>query len=926
MSTLTPEQWQALSPYLDQALEMTEAERSVWLASVRADNPALARELEALLRQHDSARKEAFLESNSSGLHYGPGLAGQTLGAYSLVSQAGQGGMGSVWLAERSDGRFERKVAVKFLNIALMGKSGEERFKREGSILGRLTHPNIAELFDSGVSGTGQPYLVLEYVEGEQIDRYCDQHKLDVRARVRLFLDVLGAVAHAHSNLVVHRDIKPSNVLIRNDGQVKLLDFGIAKLMADEEGTAGNTMLTIEGVRPLTPECAAPEQLQGGVITTSTDVYALGVLLYVLLTGLHPVGAGCKSAAELVKAIIEKEPMRPSEVVMPTEEQADFTYENAARRRTTPDKLSRLLRGDLDTIIGKALKKNPENRYASVTALADDLHRYLRNQPINARPDSFVYRAAKFVRRNRAAVAFSTLAVMATAAGVVGTLIQTHTARAQRDLALRQLLRRQAVNDFNEFLLSDAAPSGKPFTVNELLRRAEKILSQPHAVDDSNRVELLVSIGDQYSTQDDDAEARRVLEQAYKLSRSLPEPARRAEASCVLAGAVARDGDLARAEALFQAGLREVPSGSQYDLERILCFRRGSEIAQERGEPKEGINRIEAAHTTLRRSPFYSDLQELRVSLDLAEAYRMAGLNQQAVSKFEQVYQLLSSLGREDTQSAVTIFNDWALALDRLGRPLEAERLYVRAIDASRAGQSEESVSPVILNNYARTLDQLGRFSEAADYAERAYTKAKQVDNQFAIYQSLYVRALIYIDQRDFRRAALMLADVEPRLRKSFPPTNAWFGVLASAQALVAAGDGNLQEALKLADQSVSITEAAVRKGGRGVDFLPIALLRRSTIRFQAARYAESAEDAKRVVGLLLEAQGPGMASSYLGRAYYALGRALKSQGRSNDAQVAFQQAGEQLQKTLGSDNPETRGVWQQAETTPPRRPPSPSV
>src|SRR5205807_4630734 len=166
-----------------------------------------------------------------------------------------------------------------------MGKSGEKRFRREGSILGRLTHPHIAELFDSGVTSTGQPYLVLEYVEGEHIDRYCDRKELDVKTRIRLFLDVLSAVAHAHSNLVVHRDLKPSNVLVRDDGQVKLLDFGIAKLTADEEGTADNPLLTLEGVRPLTPECAAPEQFQGGVITTSTDVYALGVLLYVLLTG-----------------------------------------------------------------------------------------------------------------------------------------------------------------------------------------------------------------------------------------------------------------------------------------------------------------------------------------------------------------------------------------------------------------------------------------------------------------------------------------------------------------------------------------------------------------------------------------------------------------------------------------------------------------
>ena len=189
--------------------------------------------------------------------------------------------MGSVWLAERSDGRFDRRVAVKFLSVALMGKGGEERFKREGSILGRLAHPHIAELVDAGISATGQPYLVLEYVEGDHIDRYCDDHMVDVEGRVRLFLDVLVAVAHAHSNLIVHRDLKPSNVLVSKDGQVKLLDFGIAKLL-EGEGQAGEaTLLTIEGGRAMTPEYAAPEQVRGEPVTTATDVYALGVLLYV---------------------------------------------------------------------------------------------------------------------------------------------------------------------------------------------------------------------------------------------------------------------------------------------------------------------------------------------------------------------------------------------------------------------------------------------------------------------------------------------------------------------------------------------------------------------------------------------------------------------------------------------------------------------
>jgi serine/threonine-protein kinase len=348
--------------------------------------------------------------------------------------------MGSVWLAQRNDGRFERRVAVKFLNIALVGKSGEERFKREGNILARLAHPHIAELLDAGVTDAGQPYLVLEHVEGANINRYCDQRKLRVRARIQLFLDVLQAVALAHTNLIVHRDLKASNVLVRNDGQVKLLDFGIAKLLEDDGQSMGGHTPTIEGFQALTPECAAPEQLRGGPITTATDVYALGVLLYVLLTGQHPSGHGSQTAADLVRAIVDMEPIRPSDAVICDDGlSAEVVVRNAAKRDSTPVKLSRLLRGDLETILTKALKKEPSERYASVTALADDLRRYQKNEPISARPDTITYRAAKFVRRHRAAVALAALACVTTVAGVTGTLVEARRARASGTLALRQL-------------------------------------------------------------------------------------------------------------------------------------------------------------------------------------------------------------------------------------------------------------------------------------------------------------------------------------------------------------------------------------------------------------------------------------------------------------------------------------------------------
>jgi serine/threonine protein kinase/Tol biopolymer transport system component len=420
MSKLSPDQWQALSPRLDEALEMTDDERSTWFSALRAENPTLARQLEILLQEHRLLSEEGFLDERPVEFPAAQGLAGQTFGVYTLVSQIGHGGMGTVWLAERNDGRFERRVAVKVLNIALMGKGGEERFKREGRILGRLTHPHIAELIDAGVSLAGQPFLVLEYVEGNHIDRYCDQNRLDIRARVRLFLDALRAVAQAHANLIVHRDLKPSNILVRTDGQAKLLDFGIAKLL-EGDGQTGESPLTLEGGRAMTPEYAAPEQLKGEAVTTATDVYASGVLLYVLLTGHHPAGAGPRTPAGLVKAILDSEPTRPSEIVAPSQTNGETAVTNARRRATTPDKLARLLRGDLDTIIATALKKNPPERYASIKVFADDLQRYLRHEPISARPDAIAYRAAKFVRRHRRSVIAALLVTLA----LIGTTLFT---------------------------------------------------------------------------------------------------------------------------------------------------------------------------------------------------------------------------------------------------------------------------------------------------------------------------------------------------------------------------------------------------------------------------------------------------------------------------------------------------------------------
>ena len=406
-----------LSPYLDRALEISPQERGAWLETLRSQDPSLANDLQALLQEHEALGDEEFLKTGAAERPRPAPLAGTTVGAYTLAAPIGQGGMGTVWLARRSDGRFEGHAAVKFLNVALLGGAGEQRFKREGGILARLAHPNIAHLIDAGVADSGQPYLILEYVRGKNIDAYCAEHALDVEARILLFLDVLGAVAHAHANLIVHRDIKPSNVLVTDDGQVKLLDFGIAKLLADETEPSAATALTGQGERALTLAYAAPEQVTGSAVTTGTDVYALGVLLYQLLTGRHPAESVLKSPVDLMKAIVDTQPPRASDAVPPA------------------NKLRRALRGDVDTIVAKALKKNPAERYSSATALADDLRRFLNHQTISARPDTLAYRARKFIRRHRLPVAVTVLVV----AGLSAGLYVANQQRIRAERRFRQL-------------------------------------------------------------------------------------------------------------------------------------------------------------------------------------------------------------------------------------------------------------------------------------------------------------------------------------------------------------------------------------------------------------------------------------------------------------------------------------------------------
>ena len=452
---LGKEDWAVLSALLDQALELPPEQRQTWLDQ-QVDLPDHLRTVASGLvkPQSDTFSLPTLPRYADADLHSldatePQSLAGGTqIGPYRLLREVGQGGMGTVWLAERSDATLKREVALKLPHSTLTNRHLAERFNRERDILATLVHPHIARLYDAGITSEGRPYLALEYVDGEPLGNYCEARNLPIAARLKLFLQVLAAVQYAHNQLVVHRDLKPSNVLVTADGQVRLLDFGIAKLLTD--GQAQETELTQLGGRALTPQYAAPEQILGQPISTAVDVYALGVMLYELLTGVFPYRLKRDSRGALEEAILETEAIAPSRAL-------DTSAAYRSQRH--------LLRGDLDTIILKALKKAPAARYATVSAFADDLRRFLLGEPVLAQPDSTMYRTGKFLRRNRWGVVAAVVVVTSLSAGLGFSLWQAQVAQKEARTA-------SAVKDFMQgIFLTNSAQQSDPLRARQTTAR-----------------------------------------------------------------------------------------------------------------------------------------------------------------------------------------------------------------------------------------------------------------------------------------------------------------------------------------------------------------------------------------------------------------------------------------------------------------------
>jgi serine/threonine protein kinase len=755
--------WNRVSPHLDHALELTPAERQTWLTLLRSEDPELADDLEGLLEDHRSLSAAGFLDDGARVPRGPEALEGARVGAYTLLKAIGRGGMGSVWLASRNDGRYEGQAAVKLLNPELVGRAGGDRFRREGTILARLTHPNIARLIDAGVSATGQPYLVLEHVAGRHIDRHCDDHALSIGDRIRLFLDVLSAVAHAHANLIVHRDLKPSNVLVSKDGQVKLLDFGIAKLLERDPSRPEATLTRDAG---LTPKYAAPEQVNGGPITTATDVYALGVLLYELLSGHDPIGSSALSAADMVRAIVDTEPRRMSAAAVDAGEGPDVLAECAFRRATTPDGLRRRLQGDLDTIVAKALKKNPDERYASVAEFADDLRRYLNHQPIAARPDTFAYRAAKFARRHQRGL----IAGVATALLVAGTIaFYTVKLAHERDRAARQAARASKVSELLTELLNGADPyrtgdAHEP-TVRHLLDVGAERLSKGLQGQPEVQAELATVIGRIYQRLGLYDKATPFLEQALALARTSvgPEHVSIAQSLNDLGVLYRERGNLAAAQPLLEESLamRRRLLGS-LDKDVAVTLVELARVLRDRGldATAEPLVRESLA---IRRKVFGDLHRETATSTnDLALVLLQRSDLPGAEALFRQnLATNVRLLGTDHPNVAVSMGN-LGQVLDAKGDATGAENLYRDdlAILSKTLGEAHPSYAQA-LNHLSIALLHQGRVVEAQSLIDRAIAIVRP------ILRPDHPRLAVYLVNR--ARVQLARGDtdtVEPTLRR----------------------------------------------------------------------------------------------------------------------------------------------------------------
>jgi len=568
------------------ALALAADARSPFLDEACAGDPALRARVEKLLSVYPAAqslfRVRPSTASAPASLVPANDLApdpeiGRLVGSYRIASFIAAGGMGAVYLGERGDREFEKRVAIKLIRSGFGHADLLARFRNERQVLANLEHPNVARLLDGGSTDDGRPYIVMEYVDGAPIDRYADERRLTLAERLRLFLEVCDAVQYAHRHLVIHRDLKPTNILIDTSGHAKLLDFGIAKII-EPGGVAGGAEAAATAFRALTPSFASPEQIRGANMTTSTDVYSLGVVLFKLLTGTLPFALEGRTTAEAERIICEDEPPRPSRVVQTLAPAA--LADVASRRRALPGRLASTLGGDLDTIVLKALAKEPERRYATVADLASDVHRHLEGEPVLARPDSTLYRLSKFVRKHTVGVGVAAAFVLLLIAFTVVLAMQSRRLVIERDRATRAVEKSSAVNAFLQEMLASVDPrtntEGKDITMKEVLDEAATKLEAGSLADEPElEAEIRATLGTSYEGLGLYDSAEPHLVRALEVRRAIHGPVHPDVAASLrdLAALTYRQGNFARAADLLEESIsirRQTESGDSTALAQTL--------------------------------------------------------------------------------------------------------------------------------------------------------------------------------------------------------------------------------------------------------------------------------------------------------------------------------------------------------------------
>ena len=758
------ERWAEIERVLDVALDVPPDERPGVLDRECGDDEELRREVESLLRRRpeiegflEDAPAVAASEGTGDAEEGGAGpprrrgvpasaAEGSRVGVYRILRRLARGGMGEVYLAERADGHFEKRVALKLLPPDLEAEDVVRRFRSERQILAGLEHPSIARLLDGGVTGDGRPYLVMEYVDGEPIDRHCDRRGLPIRERLDLFLQVVEAIHHAHRSLVIHRDLKPSNIHVTPDGRVKLLDFGIAKLLDEETGAAER--VTRPGRRWMTPEYAAPEQIEGARVTTATDVHQLGVLLYQLMVGRLPFRAPGTTPHRLERAILETEPVRPSTAATwddaPGEaeprEQASGSgttdpptpRELARARSTRPAALSRTLRGDLDAIALRALRKDPEDRYPSARAMAEDVERHLRGEPVAARRGTVLYRARTFLRRHRWGVAAAAAFLVLLAGYAVTVTVQSGRVRAALEEARVESRTSEQVAAFLVDLFEASDPGeapGETVTARELLERG---VERVDGLDGQPEVQarMLDEMGRAYQGLGLYDRAEPLLRRALALRRSVhgEDPMEVAKSLDNVATLLQRQGRYGEAEPLFRRALairRSHPDPEKANVD--VGLNNLALLLKQKGD-RAAARRLYREALAIKRERFGRESPETATALhNLASLLRESGELADAEPLLRRALSLRrEALGEEHPRVAESRSQLGRLLADR-GDLAGAEPLVRKALAARRSllGEDHPDVT-TSLHNLAALLREKGDLEEAEELAREVVDRDRR--------------------------------------------------------------------------------------------------------------------------------------------------------------------------------------------------------